>query len=90
MGEFASVNEAANSPRTHLGTVRVPLAGTHLREEEMGSNQEHQKRPSATDQKFRTDDEHIHEMDKQHLKESEKDAGFIPKPNEKQAADKKE
>ncbi len=56
----------------------------------MGSNQEHQKRANATDQKFRTDDEHIHEMDKKHLKESEKDAAFIPKPDDKQAADKKE
>ena len=90
MGEFTSVNEAARFPKTHLGTVRVPLAGTHPREEEMGSNQEHQKRANATDQKFRTDDEHIHEMDKKHLKESEKDAAFIPKPDDKQAADEKE
>ena len=57
MGEFAFVNEAASFAKTHLGTVRVPLTGTHLREEEMDSDQEHQKRASATDQKFRTDDE---------------------------------
>jgi hypothetical protein len=54
----------------------------------MGSNQEHQKRANATDQKFRTDDEHILEMDKKHLKESEKDAGLIPKPHDKQAGEK--
>jgi hypothetical protein len=28
-------------------------------------------------------------MDKKHLKESEKDAGLIPKPGDKQAAEKK-
>jgi hypothetical protein len=68
--------------------VSVPIAGSHLREEEMGSNQEHQKRANATDQKFRTDDEHIHEMDKKHLQESDKDAGFVPNSGDKPTADR--
>ena len=88
MEGFASVDDGPKSPQTYVGTVRVPLSGTNPREEEMGSNQEHQKRANATDQKFRTDDEHIHEMDKKHLKESEKDAGLIPKPHDKQAGEK--
>ena len=90
MGEFASVEGTAGFPKPHLGTVPVPLSGSHLREEEMGSNPEHQKRANATDQKFRTDDEHIHEMDKKHLKESKKDAAFLPKPTDKPPVDKKE
>ncbi len=49
----------------------------------MKSNSEHQKNANATDQKTRTDDEHIHEMDKQHLKESEKAEGFIPEPDKR-------
>jgi hypothetical protein len=55
-----------------------------------GNNQEFQKKPAATDQKFRTDDEHLHEIDKRNLKESEKDAGFIPKPAKKTDQDEKE
>ena len=55
-----------------------------------GNNQEFQKKPAGTDQKFRTDDEHIHELDKRHLKESEKDADFIPKPAKKADQDEKE
>ena len=45
----------------------------------MDTNWKHQKRAITTDQKNRTDDEQIHELDKQHLKESEKDASPIPK-----------
>jgi hypothetical protein len=55
-----------------------------------GNNQEFQNKPAATDQKFRTDDEHIHEQDKRHLKESEKDAAAIPKPAKKADQDEKE
>ena len=33
----------------------------------------------TTDQKNLTDDPHLHEEDKQHLKKSEKQEGFIPK-----------
>jgi hypothetical protein len=56
----------------------------------MKTNWEHQKKAITTDQKFRTDDEHIHEMDKRHLKESKEDPGFIPNPTEKPAVGKKE
>ena len=49
----------------------------------MDTNWEHQKKAITTDQKFRTDDEHIHELDKQHLKEDEKDSAFIPEAPKK-------
>jgi hypothetical protein len=74
-----------------LGTLPVPLAGTLLREEEMKTNWEHQKKAITTDQKFRTDDEHLHELDKRHLKESEeKDPQLIPKQGKEPAEDKEE
>jgi hypothetical protein len=44
----------------------------------MKSNSEYQKRPSTTDQKFVDNDEHIHEADKRHLKESEEHPNLIP------------
>jgi hypothetical protein len=53
----------------------------------------HQKDAMSTDHKTRTDDEHIHEQDKQHLKQSEKDekdADLIPKQGERSAAETKE
>lgn len=57
----------------------------------MKTNWEHQKKAITTDQKFRTDDEHLHELDKRHLQKSKQDPGFIPKPGgEKPAVDKKE
>ncbi|MDP9202494.1 MAG: hypothetical protein M3P26_11270 [Gemmatimonadota bacterium] len=57
----------------------------------MDSNWAHQRKPITTDQKFRTDDEHIREMDKRRLKESEeKDPELIPKPADKAVADEKE
>jgi len=46
----------------------------------------HQKDAMSTDHKTRTEDEHLHEMDKQQLKQSEKDekdADLIPKPGAK-------
>ena len=56
----------------------------------MKTNWEHQKKAITTDQKFRAEDEHIHERDKQRVKESEEpDPELIPKPAEK-AGDKKE
>jgi hypothetical protein len=56
----------------------------------MKTNWEHQKKAITTDQKFKAEDEHIHEMDKQRVKESEQqDPELIPKPAEK-AGDKKE
>jgi hypothetical protein len=56
----------------------------------MKTNWEHQKKAITTDQKYRTDDEHIHEIDKRRLKESEEqDPELIPKQPDK-AADEKE
>lgn len=50
----------------------------------MDTNWKHQKDAIATDQKLRNEDEHLHELDKQHLKESEKEArSLIPKGEEK-------
>ena len=40
----------------------------------MKTNWEHQKEAITTDQKNRVDDENIHELDKQRVKESEKQA----------------
>jgi hypothetical protein len=45
----------------------------------MKSNGIFQKQAVATDQKTRTNDEHIHELDKQHLKESMDEPNLIPK-----------
>jgi hypothetical protein len=57
----------------------------------MDTNWEHQKKAITTDQKFRTDDEHIHELDKRRLKESEEpDPELIPKRGETPAVDEKE
>lgn len=53
----------------------------------------HQKDAMSTDHKTRTDDEHIHEQDKQQLKQSEKDekdADLIPKRGHRSVAGKKE
>jgi hypothetical protein len=52
----------------------------------------HQKDAMSTDHKTRTEDEHLHELDKRQLKQSEKDkkdADLIPKPAEKRTFDKK-
>ena len=45
----------------------------------MKSNRVFQKQAVATDQKTRTTDEHIHELDKKHLKESMDEPNLIPK-----------
>ena len=53
----------------------------------------HQKDAMSTDHKTRTQDEHLHEMDKQNLRQSEKDekdADLIPKQGKKPAAERKE
>lgn len=53
----------------------------------METNWHHQKKAIATDQKYRTDDEHIHELDKKDLKESEEqDPELIPKSGKRTAA----
>lgn len=44
----------------------------------MKTNWQHQKDAITTDQKFRDPDEHLHEIDKRHLKESEEAANRIP------------
>jgi hypothetical protein len=49
----------------------------------MKTNWQHQKDAVATDQKFRDDDEHLHELDKRHLKESEENAERIPNRGKK-------
>jgi hypothetical protein len=51
----------------------------------MDTNWKHQKDAITTDQKFRTDDERMHEIDKRHLKEVEKEASSIPKQDEEPA-----
>ena len=49
----------------------------------MKTNSQHQKDAITTDQKNRVDDEHILERDKQHLKQSEKQASPAAKPGKK-------
>jgi len=71
-----------------MGTVPVTLQISTPGRKEMKTNWEHQKKAITTDQKYRTDDEHMHEQDKQNLKESEVNSGTVPKPAEK-TADKK-
>ena len=44
----------------------------------MKTNWEHQKEAIVTDQKVRAEDEHLREVDKRHLKESEENEGPIP------------
>jgi hypothetical protein len=54
----------------------------------MKSNSQHQKDAIATDQKFRDDDEHLHEIDKRHLKQSEQNPELIPtKASKRKKAD---
>ena len=45
----------------------------------MKSNWEHQKKAIVTDQKFRAEDEHLREIDKRHLKQSEESAERAPR-----------
>jgi hypothetical protein len=60
-------------------------------EEAMKTNWEHQKKAIVTDQKYRTDDEKIHEMDMHRVKESEEpDPELIPKQADKAVTDEKE
>jgi hypothetical protein len=48
------------------------------REDAMKTNWEHQKEAITTDQKNRVEDEHLREIDKRHLKESEEEPNVIP------------
>ncbi len=73
-----------------MGTVPVRVESEHSDEDEVKTNWEHQKKAITTDQKFRTDDEHLHELDKKHLKETEKDPQLIPKQSDQQLEDKEE
>jgi hypothetical protein len=57
----------------------------------MKTNWEHQKDAITTDQANRVEDEHIHEDDKRHLKQSEEHPNVIPHRSKKgQAGDKSE
>lgn len=56
----------------------------------MKTNWQHQKDATTTDQKFSNDDEHIHELDKRHLKESEENPERIPRKATKPEAEKGE
>ncbi|HVS60047.1 MAG TPA: hypothetical protein VHE82_05070 [Gemmatimonadaceae bacterium] len=49
----------------------------------MKTNWQHQKDAITADQKNRTDDEHLHELDKRHLKESAEDPGPVPRSGKK-------
>jgi hypothetical protein len=49
----------------------------------MKTNWKHQNDAITTDQKNRTDDQHIHEQDKQHFKASEKEKNLIPEQQKK-------
>jgi hypothetical protein len=48
----------------------------------MKTNWQHQKDAITTDQKNRTDDQRVHQEDKQHFKASEKEKKIIPAPTE--------
>jgi hypothetical protein len=52
-------------------------------EDAMKTNWEHQKEAITTDQKNRAEDEHLRELDKRHLKESEEDPNIIPQRSKK-------
>ena len=54
------------------------LSEPDLSEDDMKTNWQHQKDAITTDQKFRDPDEHLHEIDKRHLKESEEAAHRLP------------
>jgi hypothetical protein len=54
----------------------------------MKSEWQHQKGAITTDKKNLTDDEHIHEQDKQHLRASDKKKNHIPGQGEKKGGDK--
>jgi hypothetical protein len=56
----------------------------------MKSNGIFQKQAAVTDQKTRTNDEHIHELDKLHLKESMDEPNLIPKKHGKPEPAKEE
>ncbi|MEA2766196.1 MAG: hypothetical protein QOK07_2600 [Gemmatimonadaceae bacterium] len=49
----------------------------------MKTNGKFQKDAMTTDQKFRNEDEHLHELDKRHLKESAENPGPIPQSGKK-------
>jgi hypothetical protein len=59
------------------------VEGENLIEVHMKPGWQHVKEAITTDQKNLTDDEHIHEEEKQELKSNDRDEGFIPKPKEK-------
>lgn len=59
--------------------------------QKMKTNWEHQKKAIATDQKLRAEDEHLREIDKRHLMQSEESAEVTPrKAQSAEAAGEKE
>lgn len=87
MAEYASANGSARAPDFAWSETQAHflyLQALHLSGETMDTR--HQKDAMSTDHKTRTDDEHIHEQDKQQLRQSEKDeknTGLIPKQAER-------
>jgi hypothetical protein len=55
----------------------------------MKTNWQHQKDAITTDQKNRTDDEHIHEADKRHLKVDSEDLKGAPRPKQTTSSSRK-
>jgi len=53
----------------------------------MKTNWKHQKDAITTDQKFRNEDEHLHELDKRRLKLSKEDPELIPKSGKRARSD---
>ena len=79
------------SQRTHFrGTLPVLQKRVIYERDAMKSNGIFQKQAAVTDQKTRTNDEHVHELDKQHLKESMDEPNLIPKKGGKHQPAKEE
>jgi hypothetical protein len=73
----STAGSAFASPDHPEGTLPV-LEGEDTEEDLMKTNWQHQKDAITTDQKNLTDDQRIHEQDKQHFKASEKEKKLVP------------
>jgi hypothetical protein len=76
--------------RALWGTLPVLYKGVNHERDAMKSNGIFQKQATVTDQKTRTNDEHVLELDKQHLKESMDEPNLIPKKGGKHQPAKEE
>jgi len=56
----------------------------------MDTNWKHQKKAITTDQKNRTDDENLHELDKRHLEETGKETPAAQQPRKSAAKNSRE